>query len=130
MSTCDAPQSRRRFLGTISALGGAGLLGCSDGGEATGPGGASGNGTSTGGAGASGPSGGTGGSGAGGGAGGSGNPPPVEHGEIQLTSWRDSQQPLTWIYPRPDSESQPHWRHRRAPAGIPWTIPLGVAGGG
>jgi hypothetical protein len=53
---------------------------------------------------------------------------PRPRGPIQLTSWRNSSQELRWIYPSEESEA--HWRHRRAPSGIPWTIPLGVLGGG
>jgi hypothetical protein len=42
----------------------------------------------------------------------------------------DAQRPLAWIYPLEDAVSKPHWRHRRAPAGIRWSIPLEVIGGG
>jgi hypothetical protein len=55
--------------------------------------------------------------------------PPLERGPIRLSSWRNSRLSLRWIYPSED-ESQPHWRHRRAPSGLPWSIPLGVLGGG
>jgi len=50
--------------------------------------------------------------------------------DLVLSSWRNSTKSLAWLYPATDANSSSHWRHRRAPAGIPWSIPLGIVGGG
>jgi hypothetical protein len=130
--------TRRNFLRYAAVLGGTAWFGCGsddDNTNTTGPGdggGSGGRGGGVGGGAGAGPDAGVGGGGAGDAATGgtSGLDSGTVRGPISLASWRNSHQPLAWLYPTADTDSQPHWRHRRAPNGIPWSIPLGVVGGG